>query len=347
MIRIMGILASACFGLALGAGAGVAQAAELTSAETAPLAAPVTLKVGFLRSASLGNLMVAKQLGFFEAENLNVELEPVANSQEALVLLSQGRMDALTGSLSAGMLNAVASGLEVRVVSGISTNAAVEGVDTPSPSGLYVRKEAADQIKSYADLKGRLVGSVGTIGTAVSYLIGLYAEKGGLTLKDVELQSFTLPDALVALKSGRVDVAYLTAPFSVEAVEQGIAVEFGDAREIYGHETQSALMFGPNLLVQNRQAGAAFMRAMVKATDRFEGDYRNDEQIAQAISTWTGASVDAVKRIPPYRMTLTFDPATLANMQRMFLAHGNVLSYAEPLTAEQVVDPAFLDAARK
>ena len=151
---------------------------------------------------------------------------------------------------------------------------------------------------------------------------------------------------LTALKSNRVDIAFLTAPFSQQAIDQNLAVEFGDAREIYGTETQAAIVFGPNLLEKNKQAGVAFMRAMVRATNEMKGDYRNDDRIVRAIAAEMKSPVELIKAAPPNTMTLDFNPQTILSMQQMFFDTGKILSYKDPLPLDQIVNHTFLDAAR-
>jgi NitT/TauT family transport system substrate-binding protein len=304
----------------------------------------VTLKVGTLQSLSLGDFMLAKEGGYFSRQGLDVQTEVIQNSQDAIVLLSQGRLDAVIGSISAGMLNSIAGGLDVRVVCGLSTIAPVPGTDEPPPSGVFVRKELADSgsLDTYAELKGRTVAAVGGMGTATSYLIGLYAAKGGLTLRDVKLKPFSIADALAALKSGAVDAAFLTAPFSQQAVKDGIGVELGDAREVYRDTTQSAVVFGPNLRSKNREAGVGFVRALSQAADAMQGDYRKKPEIVNALVKASGSSQALVTSTPPYFMTVKIDPQTLATMQTMFLGLGKILTYDKPLSYDQVVDRRFL-----
>jgi NitT/TauT family transport system substrate-binding protein len=330
------------------ANATFAQNVPLSPQDRAPLTETVPIKIGILASTSLGAVFVAKQFGYFSDEKLDAQTELLVNTQDALVLLAQGRLDAIAGSISAGMLNAIASGLNVRIASALSTTAAVPGVDAPSPGGLFVRKDLFDsgQIKTYADMKGRNIGSVGGMGTSVSFLIGLYAQRGGLTLKDVSLQPFSNADMLTALKTNRVDIAFLTAPFSQQAIDQNLAVEFGNARDVYGKVTQSAIVFGPNFLEKNKRAGVAFMRALDKANNEMKGDYRKDDRIMRAIAAEMKAPLESIKSSPPYTMSLDFNPETVLSMQQMFFDIGKVLSYTQPLTADQIINHTWLDAAR-
>lgn len=346
--KYLGAVCAVLAGSAFLANAAFAQNAALSPQDRAPLAETVPIKIGILASSSLGNVFVAKQFGYFANEKLDAQTELVVNTQDALVLLAQGRLDAIAGSISAGMLNAIASGLNVRIASGMSTNAAIPGVQAPSPAGLFVRKDLFDSgaIKTYADMKGRNIGSVGGMGTSVSFLIGLYAQRGGLTLKDVNLQPFSNSDMLTALKTNRVDIAFLTAPFSQQAIDQNLAVEFGDARDVYGKETQSAIVFGPNFLEKNKRAGVAFMRALVRATNEMQFDYRTDDRFVRAIAAEMKAPPELIKSAPPNKMQLDFNPETILSAQRMFFDVGKVLSYKDPMTADQIVNTTFLDAAR-
>jgi len=319
----------------------------LTAEQTAPLTEPVTLRVASTYNLPNGVVVVANELGYFKEEKINFEVEVVANSQDAIALLAQGRLDVVTGALSAGMLNSVASGLNVRVVSSVSNISAVPGTDTPAPSGLFIRKELYDsgEFTDFADLKGRTVAAVGGIGSASSYLVGLYAEKGGLTLNDVTLKNLSAPDSLAALKSGAVDAAYLAAPFSLQSVSTGIGVELGKARDVYGAQTQSALLFGPNLLDRNPRAGAAVMRALKKAQDLMQGDYRKNQQVVDALKAGAELTDSQVQDTPPYHTDLVMNPATIEEMQRMFLGIGNVLTYTDARPVTDFLDTRFLEAA--
>ena len=314
-------------------------------ADAAPLTETKALTVGYLPSLSVGVLAAAQGLGYFADEKLDVKLEVIQSSQDANVLLSQGKFDVITGSMSAGFFNAIDRGLEVRVVGSPSTIGAVAGVTGAPPSGLYVRPDS--EIETYADLKGKKIAVVGGEGSAVSYLVGLYAEAGGLTLRDVEQVTLGVADSLVGLEQGAVDAAYLTSPVSQQAESAGTAVPLGDAREIYGTETQSAFVMGPNLLKDDRPAGVAFMRALLARAADMQGDYRTKDDVVQAIASTFSIDAETVRTAPPYAVPadLAQKPGTAETMQQMFLDYGDILGFDAPMPLDEIVDDSLRQLA--
>jgi len=319
--------------------------------EAQPLDERVSLTVGYLPSLSVAVLGAAQGLGYFDEENLDVSLSVIQSSQDANVLLAQGEFDVITGSMSAGFFNSIDRGLAVKAVGTPSTIGAVSGADTPAPSGVFVRKELADsgEITDYADMAGRRVASVGGVGASASYLVGLYAEAGGLTLKDVELVNLGIADSLTGLQQGSVDLAFLTSPFSQQALDSGAAVELGSARDIYGDETQSAFIMGPNLLEDNRQAAVAFMRALLRAAADMQGDYRSNDALVQAVSETYEIPVESIQNAPPYAVPadLAQQPETATRMQEMFLEYGGLLDYDEPMPIDRVIDDEIRQLAEQ
>lgn len=306
-----------------------------------------TLRVGTFPTLSVGVMAVADELGYMADEGLELEYEFIQSSQDANVLLAQGGLDVVTGSISAGFLNSIEQGLDVQVVSGMS-HIGDTGAGTGPPSGVYVRKELVDsgEVTSFEDMEGRKVSAPGGIGGAVSYLVGLYAEAGGLTLDDVEVESLGVADAVAAMESGAVDIAFLSAPFSTQAVESGLAVPFGDIREVLGEARVLACLFGPTLLNENREAGEGFLRAIARAADRMEGDYREDPEIVTALSEGLDIDEEDVQATPPFAVTTDWGPQTLASMQEMFLNLDDpALDYDEPLSYSEVVDEEMLAVA--
>lgn len=314
------------------------------------LTEPVTLSVATLPSLSLGPLWLANERGYFEDEMLTVELETVQSSQDAVSLLARGQLDVITGSMSVGLFNSIESGLDIRAVSSVSTIAEVPGVDE-TPSGVFLRADLAESgTASYEDLRGRTIAAPGGLGASVSYLVGLYAEQGGFTLEDVELENLGIADSVLALEQGAVDAAFLTSPFSTQALESGAGVEVGSAREIYGDETQSALLYGPNLLRDNQVAGVAFLRAMLRAAADLQGDYRTDDSIVSDLSAAMDIPVETIESAPPYHFPadLAMNPATVEQFQQMFLdlgGNGDLLTYDEPLPLDRVLDDSLLQRA--
>jgi len=128
-------------------------------------AGPTTIKVAHLPSALFTPLYVADAKGYFKDEGLTIELEAIKSGQDGVPLLASGKLDVMVAGFSAGMFNALNSGLEFKVVGsmGIST-----GDPENSPTALEVSK--ASGITDIKDLKGKKVAAAGGSGATGGFL---------------------------------------------------------------------------------------------------------------------------------------------------------------------------------
>ncbi|MGM7700065.1 ABC transporter substrate-binding protein [Microbacterium sp. A84] len=309
-----------------------------------------TLKAGYV--ASLGAAaqpFMAERLGCYDGLGIEVELTPVANPADAIAFLANEKLDIYIGSPTAGMFNQVAQGSLIKAVSGQAT-INTPG-DAPAPSGFFAAKKLVDsgEVKTVADLKGMRVGAIGAMGTASSYLIGKSLEQGGLTPRDVELIPLSLADTVTALENGGIDAAFLAAPYSSMAVDQGVAVPIVDSKEAYGDETTATIIFGPTLLEKDRESGAAFLKAMECATEPLQGDYRKNPDVVAALSEGLKVPEDTITDGALYYFdpALTLNESTFDGMQKMFADYGGLLTYKDPLPIDKLVDREILADALK
>src|SRR5262245_35526983 len=80
---------------------------------TAAAGADATVRIGMVRTISAGSMLIAIEKGYFKELGINVVIEEVDSSANALALLSQNRLQAVLGGLSAGYFNALEKGLPV------------------------------------------------------------------------------------------------------------------------------------------------------------------------------------------------------------------------------------------
>lgn len=137
-----------------------------------------------------GPLVVAREKGFFAAENLEVELIAPADPNDPPKLVAARQAD-IAVSYQPQLHLQVQAGLPLMRVGTL--------VATPLNSLVVL---AEGPVKSIADLKGRKVGF--SVGGFEEALLGGMLEKHGLKLGDVELVNvnFSLSPALIA---GQVD----------------------------------------------------------------------------------------------------------------------------------------------
>jgi NitT/TauT family transport system substrate-binding protein len=201
----------------------VAAALLVTTAGAAAVAADPTIRVGMVRAVSSGALLIAIEHGYFKELGLNVVVEEVDSSANALALLSQNRFQVVMGGLSAGYFNAVEKGLPIVI--------AMSRVSTPIRHGLLLRADLADRVKEIRDLKGRTIATNGP-GSVSTYEIGKMLETADLTVADVDLRVIPFGQYAVALANKAVDAALAIAPWSLQLVKQGLAVPFVNSDEV-------------------------------------------------------------------------------------------------------------------
>jgi NitT/TauT family transport system substrate-binding protein len=342
---ILIVLLVALLGASCGSSKSENKAASKTE-DTRPLDSPVKLTATISPSFTLAPAFLAKARGYFDQEKLNVDLIPANNQLDPNGLLGHGDYDVVVGAMSAGLFNSISMGINVRVV-------ASEGQDRTTgdtATGLYVRSDLLDsgKVKSVADLKGLKIGGSGGLGTAPSYLTGRFLEQGHLGLHDVQFVALSgPPDILVALRNKSIDAGLVTAPFTKTVEKEGFARRIGNAQAAVGGQAQTGILFGPNLLVKDRRAGIAFLRALMRAAQDLQGDYRSNDALLQQITAVSKIPIDTIKDAPPYvfQPYLALKPQTATDMQKMFLTAGDILRFSSPLPEDQIFDKSINEAA--
>jgi NitT/TauT family transport system substrate-binding protein len=299
-----------------------------------------TLKVIFSPDIALGPLFIAQEEGYFAEQGIEIEWVTLGSVTEALPLLAQGSLDVGGGTPAAGFFNAIARGMNLKVVGGAGN---IPGPEGCSPFMFVLRKALADsgEVKTIADLKGRKV-ALNTKGATPHYHLGILLEKAGLTLNDIELVILPFPDSVAALKQGAVDAAMLPEPLLSQALAQSLAVPLVKLNEQFPGYTMLFEIFGPNLLNKNPDLGKRFMVAVLKGMRQFRQGKtdRNAEIIAQH------TRMD--KAIIKQACWVEVDPngASSQNLfmdtQDWFIKNG---FQDQRVTAEQLFDNRFIEYA--
>ncbi len=283
--------------------------------------------------------LLAQELGEFEKENLDVEVQQVPTN-EAMVLLDQGRTDVHIGSPVAGTMNAIAQELNVRAV------APMNKFPEDSDTAIWVRDDWFDEdgnpIADRFEGAQFVLGPNGWGDLGVKILRDWLLEHD-LTTDDVEVTSMSLSDAVVALEERRIDGSVLADPLTRQAEERGFAEKLVSYPA--GVSLNYAFM-GTNLLEEQPEAGEAFLRAMARTIDEhLQGDYHSDEDTVQALSEALGQDAEAIQASPNLNFDprLQIEPSAMQEIQQAWLAVGDVLTYDSPLPPEEWVDQSPVD----
>jgi NitT/TauT family transport system substrate-binding protein len=228
-----------------------------------------TLKVGAVASVSDAGFFVPVEKGYFEEQGLAVEFIPFRSAADMIAPLGVGQIDIGGGAVSAGLFNAMARGIDLRIVADKGT--IKEG---QSYEALIIRKDLVDsgRFKTLADLKGLRMG-LAARGISPHIDLAMFAQRGGLTLNDVEVVVMAFPDMVPAMANKALDGALLIEPFRTQALEQGIGAFIESADKVYPEHQVAVVLYAPHMRREKVELGRRFMVAYLKGVRDFNDGF--------------------------------------------------------------------------
>jgi NitT/TauT family transport system substrate-binding protein len=305
------------------------------------------VRVGTNAVISDAPFFIANKKGYFKEQGIKVTFVSFDAGPKMIAPLGIGQLDVAAGAISAGLFNAAARGINIRLVA--------DKASTP-PNYDYmpilVRKSLVDsgKVKSYKDLKGLKVGEAGKGGSQGSKLNEALKSEG-LTYKDVQLEYLGYPQQVAALMNGAIDASVTTEPSATQAVEKGAAVRMPS---LYPNQQVAGLFYGGDFIKKNPQVAKKFMVAYLKAV-RFYNDALKDGKFAGpnadeviAILVQDSNIKDAAlyKKMTPNGINPDgkLNEVSLKKDFQFYKEQG----YLEGvITVEQVVDNSFVNMALK
>ena len=176
---------------------------------------PATIRVVDLPLANFTPLLVAREKGYFSAENLTVTWSPVAQGAVAIEAVVGGSAEVGASAVFETMV-ARGNGLDLMFLTpGVHIRS-----EPPDNSALLVRTD--DSIRSVADLAGKKI-SAGLI-NSINYIHMIeWLEKKGVDPKSVEFFEIPFPQMADALFQKRLDAVWNVEPFVTFMTQSGKA----------------------------------------------------------------------------------------------------------------------------
>src|SRR5207248_6849094 len=139
---------------------GAAPGAAAAAAPTAPAAAasapaPLRLRVATIRITADAGLYIADEKGYFKEQGIDVDWVDFATAAEATAPLGAGQLDIGVGAVGAGLFNAMARGIDIRLVADKAATSADPRTGLASSLALAAHRESAGsgRFTDYADLR--------------------------------------------------------------------------------------------------------------------------------------------------------------------------------------------------
>ncbi|MFF8641842.1 ABC transporter substrate-binding protein [Streptomyces sp. NPDC015345] len=285
----------------------------------------LTIATGTLSAEYVAPLQMAVDKGEFEKEGLDVELK-VLPTPDALPLLAKGDLDAQWAAPEAAVMNGITSGFDIKWTAGNFSP------DPRSKSGLWVKLKKGESA-AHVPMAGRKLGTMIGKGSVIAYPMSKALKKHGGGLDEIRFQQVGSADVLTALRQGGTDSAWLLDPVWRKVD--------GDKRYAFlGGQPQGeplgGLLFGPNLLKKDPDAGVALLRAYIRTVNTyFAGDYKADKAFVGELAELLKTDEDVLLATPSLRMDWEIRAGTTDRLQDAYRAAG--VSEGDKVPEEKVV----------
>ena len=294
---------------------------------------PVTLKVGMAgKDIKTVCVILAKELGYYEEEGVDVQFETVSNLNDGVTALSQSKLDVLPyGFVPSATF--ISQGTDVVIMGGTIS----EG------SKAIVTAENKDMIKDISDFKGKKVGFVRP--ETGQMIMKSKMREAGLDIEnDVEfivLDGF--PEIAEAVKKGELDIGFVNSNYGYVAQQMGLEIAFdvGD----YAPDTVCCRQTASRDAIDNkRDALVSYMAANLRAYET----YLNDRETTISTLVEYSGQDEGYVEAAMYNgvMIPGLDPNThkIEELYEAMKGNGDIDAATEVDIAEQVDASIYKDA---
>lgn len=227
-----------------------------------PLNPPVTVKIATFRSSGDSAFVLAQTRGYFREEGLEVEFVPFGNTGDSAQALALGSVDVGTGPVNAGLINALARGIPLKIVGSAGAQPRGHGI-----VALVLREDlvSSGRYKSPADLRGLKLSVPGRTSPG-HYMLKELAERAGHQLKELNVVHLGLAEGLPAMVNKSLDGVITIEPFVSKTVKEAPGVRVIGMDEVTPGFQLAYLLYSSNFSTRNPEAAKRFMIAYLRAS---------------------------------------------------------------------------------
>ena len=308
-----------------------------------PLPQQMVVTVGMKQVISDAGILIGMAKGYYQDLGIKIEGVQFNSGQEMINQLAAGQLDVGATVTASGLLNAMSRDIPVKIV-------ADKGINIPGKGyyRLVVRKDNASSLKTFADLKGKKIAIVGTASLDEIALVRVL-EKGGLTIKDIDMQVIrAFPDMLVSMSNKSIDAAMLIEPFVTQGIAKDIVDPWKDPSE-YDPDAQTALLVFGAKMAKNKDVANRFMTAYVKSVRDYNDGFFKNKNKQEIIDILVKYSVIKDPKLYDQMFPTGLNPDGYVRMkgleQDVIWYKSNKLLKSPDMKAADTVDNSFVDFA--
>ena len=226
----------------------------------APLAPPVTVRIGVLSSVSDSGVYIGYERGYYRELGLELQIETIPDPNAISTLTGTNQLDVGGFGVNANPFQAAARGIGIKMVADKGSLRTGFGY-----AALIGRQDLMDsgQLQSPADLRGRTITKLSPCDSSDPWFERVF-QRGGITRDDIEFTFMPFPDVNAALANKAVDVGWQLEPLITLASERSIATRWIRGDEIYPNQQIATLFYSPDFAART-DAAQRFMIAYVRS----------------------------------------------------------------------------------
>lgn len=199
---------------------------------------------GTIPIAAVGEVFIAEDQGYFEERNIDLTVERMEGFGQAVPRLVSGQYDVASGSVTAGIVNALLDGQPVSVIA----DQTQYWSNQPSANRFWVREELYSDDMTIDDVPDEFTYATNTQGGSLDYLLGRFLQGAGLTFDAVEIREMPFPQMISAMDQGEIDICSIPDPIGLQMGSEANAGQL-----LYGSQLAPEMQIGVHL------AGESFM----------------------------------------------------------------------------------------
>jgi ABC-type nitrate/sulfonate/bicarbonate transport system substrate-binding protein len=300
----------------------------------------IVLRYGEIANSARGisalGIAVAQRKGFFEREGIDLTVVPLRGTSFQVEALDKGDVEVANTAMPY-LIQAVLKGSPSVGIAGASANQVYSLIARP-------------EVKSFDDLKGRMVGmslAVDTISIASRLLLEKHGLKDG-AYRTRELVS--TPVRADCLMKGECDAVPLGQPDDILFMRRGYN-KLGDSLEVIPVLQFGVVAARRDWAAAHREPAIRFARALGGAY-AFMHDGANREEVAALAADQTGAPIDVIRAVlafyyePDRGVMPRHGEINMAGVAKVIELLGSTGELKAPLpAADRFVDLQYLKAA--
>ncbi|MBI4318670.1 MAG: ABC transporter substrate-binding protein [Chloroflexi bacterium] len=304
------------------------------------------VKVGALPLHAVAGVFIGQEKGYFAEQGIQMEFQDMATTTDQYAPLATGEIAVASIAIGAGLVNAVARGIPLKIAIGGHTVFAGK----PTATSVVIRKALLDsgQIKSPADFKGRTIALESRgIGPEIWFVRLL--QQGGLKYPDdVNVTTIPMPDMIAAYANGAIDLSSLSEPFVARGIDQGALARYKEPFELYPTHQITGIVFSANFANNQTDLAKRFTVGYLKGVRDYLDAFskgKDKEAIIQALMRYTTVKERALyDKIVPVTLAPNGEirPEDIDFQQTWFLQSGVI---KETIPASRLIDTQFVKYA--